>query len=442
VKRVTNRAWFSAICISALLVAGSAVPSAFGTGTKAESEASDQRELTVRPGGSDSATVSRPSDRRGPNTLKDADVTLSEYDAKAGRAVVSDGDRGGGGVDIRKGDVIASPPTKAAPEGALVKVKDVRSDDGGETEVSTSRASLAEVLGGAKADGKIPVSSSEWKVDPLVKGLDVAQGGAAKDSRGDAEDLNLDFDTELPDFGDKPGPDPGTEVGGYLEMSPKVNFSYDGNGSLDPRNANASIGVGGDYKAGWRLKGKVTAPHIDERIPLAEVSAHPVFMVGPIPVVVSMKLTLVLRVRADGEIQMDVRQDTSGSVKVGTRYSKEAGWESDSHAEGTTQPGGKNDIAGKGELRANLGPEANVSLYDTVGVNAFFSPYLRATAEYPEQAPGADAGERGAWNLYGGLSLESYLYAQLPFAVIGNRPSHRIDFPTISREWFIAKGAI
>ena len=65
------------------------------------------------------ATVSRPSDRRGPNTLKDADVTLSEYDAKAGRAVVSDGDRGGGGVDIRKGDVIASPPTKAAPEGAL-----------------------------------------------------------------------------------------------------------------------------------------------------------------------------------------------------------------------------------------------------------------------------------------------------------------------------------
>ena len=450
-KRVTSRAKIAVIGISGLLVAGIAVPSAFGTTDKSDPAADGGRrpgaELSVTAGESESesgspsasATISRPSDRRGPNTLKSKDVTLSSYDAEDGRAVLRRKDRRGksAGVEVREGDVIASPPTKSAPAGALVKVKDVASRDGGKTELRTSRANLTEVFGGAKADGKVPVSPSAWKVDPLVKGLDVERGAAKAGRDAKGSDLHLDFDTELPD-GDESDQEPLPQVDGYLDISPKVDFSYDGHGSSDPADATASIGVGADYKAGWTVNGTVE-PDFARRVPVAEVSAHPVIMVGPVPVVVTVKLTLVLKVQADGRIRMDVQKDVNGTVKVGTRYAKESGWEADNQADGTTLPGGRADISGEGQLRTALGPELDVSLYDTVGVTAFLGPYLRATAQVPRQTPGAADG-RGTWQLHGGLTLASSLYAQLPFVVIGNRPSKRIDFPPITREWFITKG--
>jgi hypothetical protein len=460
VKRVTSRAYLAAICISGLLVAGSVVPHAAGTTAKEGTDASApgdspdngrRHELSVKSGDPDSASINRPADRGGPNTLKKADVTLSSYDAGEGRAVLSSQDRDrDAAVDVREGDVIASPPTKAAPAGALVKVEDVGSTDDGKAELRTSRADLADVFGGAEADGKVTVPSSEWKVEPKVKGLDVTRG-SEKNSRGasgtsakagaaaDVGDLHFDFDTQLPDAGDDPAPEPPAEVGGYLEISPKIDFSYDGHGSADPAEATASLGIGGDYKAGWRVKG-VVEPRAADRLPLAEMTAHPVIMVGPVPVVVSVRLTLVLKALADGRLQVDVDQDVTGSVKVGTRYAKETGWEPDSHADGSALPGGKADVSGQGELRTLLGPEANVSLYDTVGVEAFFGPYLRATAQSPGQ--GAPAEGNGSWKLFGGLTLESALFAQLPFVVIGDRPSKRINFPPISREWFITEGRL
>ena len=217
--------------------------------------------------------------------------------------------------------------------------------------------------------------------------------GAAKNSRGDGEDLHFDFDTRLPAPEDDPAPDAGAAVGGFLEISPKVDFSYDGHGSGDSEDATAAIGLGGDYKASWRVKGTVE-PNFAERIPLAEATAHPVIMVGPVPVVVTVKLTLALKVQANGRIQVDVDQAATGSVKVGTRYVEESGWEPDNHADGETLPGGKAEVSGQGELRTALGPEANVSLYDTVGVVAFIGPYLRATGEFPGRLRGGTQGRR------------------------------------------------
>ncbi|MEU6083159.1 hypothetical protein [Streptomyces sp. NPDC047108] len=481
-KRVTGPAWLPLVCISALLVTGcgTAPPQAAGTAQKAGTAgpgdlpagggAGGAADLSVTPGGAESARVSRPSDRGRPGTLTDRDVTLSSYDAKAGRAVLTRGPRGAGtgGADVRKGDVIASPPTKAAPAGALVKVEEARSGGGGKTEVRTSRATLAEVFGGAKAEGTVPVSPSAWKVDPLAKGIDVARGlvdGVSKNApdalkrgsgkvsgnpappgrsgrAGGDRKLRLDFDTELPMVGGKPGLERETEIGGFLEMAPEVAFAYDGHGSSDPADATASVRLAGDYSAGWRVKGPVAAPRIAPRIPLAVLAAYPVIMVGPVPVVVALKLTLVLEVRADGRMQVDVQQAAGGTMKVGTRYTKATGWKPDTHADGRTLPGGRSRISGEGELRTMLGPEAGISLYDTVGVDAFFGPYLRATAEHPELVPGAGVRRRGAWKLYGGVTLESSLYARLPFAIIGIRPSKRIVFPVVTREWPIAEGRI
>ncbi|WP_139151430.1 hypothetical protein [Streptomyces sp. WMMB 322] len=282
-KRVTSRAMITVACISGLLIAGTAMPHAFGTTTKPASEAAgpdgpsadDGRrrgaELSVKRGRSESARISRPSDRIGPNTLKDTDVKLTSYDAEAGRAVLGRSDRAGGddGIDVRKGDVIASPPTEAAPEGALVKVEDVTSEDGGKAGITTSRAALTEVFGGAKADGKIPVSPSEWKVDPLVEELDVARGAAGAGREANGKNLHLDFGTGLPG-GDEAGQEQPTEVDGYLDIAPKVDFSYDGHGSADPRDATASLKVAGAYKGrlarqGHRRRIRFRTPHPPRR---------------------------------------------------------------------------------------------------------------------------------------------------------------------------------
>ncbi|WP_314177838.1 hypothetical protein [Streptomyces winkii] len=471
-KRVTSPAWLSVVCISAILAGALGTASWHAAGSTAE-PGSEGREssgpggdggtsgprLSVTPGRSESARISRPSDGGGPGTLTDRAITLSSYDAAAGRAVLSLGDRDGkkGGADVRKGDLITSPPTKTAPAGALVKVREVRSGDGPTTEVRTSRASLAEVFGGAKARGRIPVSPSAWKVHPLVEGLDVARGVAggaaasgkagreAGDKTGDrARDrsLRFDFDTELPMFKGKSGLKRETEVGGFLEMAPEVTFSYDGRGSDRPANATASIGVEGDYKTGWRIKGPVATPRIAPRIPLAEIAAYPVIMVGPVPVVVSLKLTLVLEVRADGRMKADIEQAQGGTMKIGTRYAEASGWKSDSHADGRRLPGGRAEVAGDGQLRTMLGPEASIGLYDTVGVDAFFGPYLRATARHPDAATESGDRKRGAWKLYRGVTLENSLFARLPFAIIGIRPSKRLVFPVHTREWPVAEGRV
>ncbi|OEV31353.1 hypothetical protein AN219_05845 [Streptomyces nanshensis] len=446
------------ICISALLATGwgstalqAAVPGQVSDGgsPRTNGERSATPELAVTRGGSGSAKVSRPSADGRPTSRTERDVTLSSYDAKAGRAVLTHG--GTRAPGIRKGDVIASPPAAAAPAGALVKVTRVRSESAGRTEVATAPAKLADVLGSSKAEGKIPVAPSAWDVTPQLKSLDVTRGIAGRaqenSARGigggaDGRKLRIEFGTELPMFGGKPGLERETKVGGFLEMAPSVGFSYDGKGSADPADASASVNVSGPWKAGWRIKGPVKLPRTAPRIPIATLAAYPVVMVGTVPVVVALKLSLVLEVRADGTLNVDVDQTSGGSMKVGTRHTEAAGWKPDRHADGKTRTGGTAKVSGNGELRTMLGPEASISLYDTVGVDAFFGPYLRAKARQPKSASTAGEKRGGTWKLNGGVTLETSLFAGLPFTVIGIRPQDRVVFPVVTREWPIADGRI
>ncbi|MEU8825045.1 hypothetical protein [Streptomyces sp. NPDC048636] len=404
--------------------------------------------LPVTPGKGGSAMVSRPSDGRGSSRPTGKEVTLTSYDATSGRAVVSHD--GPGTPRVRKGDVVASPPTKAAPKGALFRVTKTRSGSNGKTEVDTAPASLAEALGKVKAGGTVAVPASAWTVDPLVKGLDVARrlvGRATEDSPATStgkgsRPLRVGFDTELPMPGGKPWLERETEVGGFLEMAPKVTFSYDGRASTEGAGATASVKVTGPYKAGWHIKGPVVTPRIAPRIPIATLAAYPVVMAGPVPVVISLKLRLILEIRADGSLQVDLEQTAGGSMTMGTRYTAASGWRADTHATGKPLPGGTAKVSGKGDLRTTLGPEASIGLYDTVGIDALFGPYLRVKASHPEVVPGSGDRRNGKWKLYGGVTLESSLFTRLPFTVIGIRPTKRLLFPLFTREWPITQGSI
>lgn len=475
-KRVKGKSLCSLVCTAALFVTGCAdtapdpaeVASRAGaspTGSPGEqsgeldrpqsrddsSAPSDSpeksRRLPVTPGrsGDDgAASVTRPS---GSTSGGDTGprVTLVSYDAASRKAVVRHDDRGPA-TALRKGDVVAGPPTKATPEGALFKVTGVRATDSRRTELTTAPTSLADVLGSARAEGTVPVAPSDWTVDPLIKGLDVvrglAGGGKATVTAGARKPLRMDFDAQVPMLGGKPWLARETKIGGFFEMAPEVSLSYDGRGTADASDATASIEVRGPYRAGWHLQGPVRAPRIAPRIPLALLAAYPVVMVGTVPVVVSLKLQLVLQVRVDGSLKVDVEQTTGGTMRIGTRYTKETGWKGDAHADGKPVGKGTAEVSGDGDLRMLLGPEASIGLYDAVGIDALFGPYLRVKADQPGLVSASGGRRQGKWSVNGGVTLEGSLFSRMPFTLLGIRPTPRLLFPLITEEWPIARGSL
>ncbi|MFC8093567.1 hypothetical protein [Streptomyces sp. NPDC057301] len=406
--------------------------------------AEKSRMLPVTTGGSGTASITRPSDRTSGGDTGTR-VTLVSYDAASRKAVVRHDTRGPAAT-LRKGDVVAGPPTKASPKGALFKVTGVGVVDGRKTELTIAPASLADVLGSSRASGTVPVAPSAWTVDPLIKGLDVVRGsvggGKADASAGARKPLRLDFDAHVPMFGGKPWLERETRIGGFFEMTPEVSFSYDGRGTAVASDATASVKVSGPYRAGWHLKGPVRAPRIAPRIPLSMLAAYPVVMVGSVPVVVSLKLQLVLQVQVDGSLTVDVTQTTGGTMRIGTRYTKETGWQGDGHADGKPVDKGTAEVSGDGDLRVLLGPEASIGLYDAVGIDALFGPYLRVKAEQPGLVSALRDRRKGKWSVHGGVTLEGSLFSRMPFTILGIRPTPRQLFPLITDEWPLARGSL
>ncbi|MFF8018657.1 hypothetical protein [Streptomyces sp. NPDC007929] len=479
-KRVKGTGLCSLVCTAALFVTGCAdtAPEPAGAASRAEASApgpagersgepgrSSSRDgssapassaasggterpgrLPVTSGGSGkdgTATVTRPSGGASGGDPA-ARVTLVSYDASSRKAVVRPGTRGPA-ASLRKGDVVASAPTETSPEGALFKVTGVGAGTGGTTELTTAPASLADVLGSRSAGGTVPVAPSAWTVEPLLKGLDVvrglAGGGTAKGSAGAHRPLRLDFDAHVPMLGGKPWLERETQIGGFFEMTPEVSFSYDGRGTADPSDATASLKVSGPYRAGWRLKGPVRAPRIAPRIPLAMLAAYPVVMVGTVPVVVSLKLKLVLQVRVDGSLKVDVEQTTGGTMRIGTGYTGDSGWKGDAHADGKPVGQGTAEVSGDGDLRMLLGPEASIGLYDAVGIDALLGPYLRVKADRPGLVSASGDRRPGTWRVNGGVTLEGSLFTPMPFTLLGIRPTPRLLFPLVTEEWPLARGS-
>ncbi|MFY1699312.1 hypothetical protein [Solwaraspora sp. WMMA2101] len=120
-------------------------------------------------------------------------VQLTGYDPAAGTAVLTPDDRiEAAPVDIRPGDVIASPPTAAAPYGALFTVDEVEEVDE-RIEVSFGEATLSDALGVAEVRETVEADDIDITVTPLVAGV---------------ESATVVDDPTTGDSGDQPSTDP------------------------------------------------------------------------------------------------------------------------------------------------------------------------------------------------------------------------------------------
>ncbi|MFD0350635.1 hypothetical protein ACFQ0M_40710 [Kitasatospora aburaviensis] len=260
-------------------------------------------------------------------------LALSSYDRATGEAVLTAAggaapESGTAPAAIKPGQLIDSPPTPAAPQGALVAVTDVKQASDGTVAVSTRPAALPELLGGANASLKAPVSPASLRVEPQVKDLKVAvdtgpTGGQGSVSGG----LGLSADTTVP----LPNGS-SVRLSGSVSIDPTVSFSYQGGlGALAPQQARIGFDLGAH--ADWHVSGADLAGGASVKIPLAKLSASPVVMVGVLPVVINLDFKLSLDISADGTITVDAEQSYDGHWGVHSDYTSGQGWTT------TTEPG-------------------------------------------------------------------------------------------------------
>ncbi|MFH8410125.1 hypothetical protein ACH4FX_35915 [Streptomyces sp. NPDC018019] len=523
-RTITKQALIPALTVISLLTAGCSAAGGSGTGAAASTdpgtgataapaaEGNDAAGTSVGKGGggqrltvgaapassgsAGAAAVARPSGDGRPQ-YKSA-LRVASYDRRSGRAVVAgpvkhrpapsasastsaspsaSASPAPKNSAVEVGDVIASAPAPGAPSGVLAKVTAVRGTTRAGTEVNTAPTTLDALLGKGKANGKVAVAPSAVSVEPLVKGVQVswAQKGERRFGPHGATlplgSLRLDVGASVATAEDAPA-SAAASVAGFVELSPKVEFAYDGSrpGNTPAPTAaartapgGAFIGLSGDWSSQWRFKGRAAASAGNGkplRTPFAKLHADPVIQVGPVPVVVNLDLTCYLAVEADGRVSVDIKQDVKGDFRVGGGYTWAEGWrpvsESGLHATPVQAA-----VTAEGRAKATLGAEASVGLYGAVGVSADVAPYLRgeasavATGSFGGNGGTGGKGRNGAdsaksgngtkatatadWKAFGGLDLTGALQTQL--TVFGTPLfQKRIPLGTLHREWQLASG--
>ncbi|MEV7321360.1 hypothetical protein [Streptomyces sp. NPDC093970] len=459
-----------------LLAAGCSAPqhrSAAADGTPTTTRLSDDTTAAARPDGHSLAVAAAPAATAtaaaGPagsgRPAHRTTLTVSSYDGKTRRAVISRTDKGSSATPTPSagtpsapsasagtgrtavGDVIASAPAPGAPDGLLAKVTKVIGETAEGTEVQTEPATLDALLGDDTAKGTVPVAPDAFDVEKLLPDVKVSWAGSGdvrvgpKGATVPLGSLRLDVSADIPAPAGTPA-SATASVSGFVQVAPQVDFAYGGAGTGSAPGS-AYLGVSGDWNSGWAVKGRAAAATATPlRIPFAKLHADPVLQVGPVPVVVNLDLTCYLQVTGDGRITVDVEQNLEGDFKAGATFGTAQGWTPVSGSDMTSTPV-RTSVTTAGSVRTALGAEASVGLYGAVGVTADLAPYLRGEASGTVTAssatPGADA--QGAWNLYGGVDLSGALRLQL--SVFGTPVVQRsIPMGTLHREWKLAGGRL
>ncbi|MEU9145988.1 hypothetical protein [Streptomyces sp. NPDC048349] len=432
-----------------------AAPPAGTAATASAADGTQQLDVAAAPQGSPAPTAVARAGSSGKGRPEKSSLQVASYDKASGRAVISDGAPKRTGAPspspaadkpVAVGDVIASAPAPGAPDGLLAKVTEVVGKTDRGTEVKTAATTLASVLDDDKADGKVPVDPASVTVEPLMKGVTFswAKGQGVRFGPQGASlplgSLRLDVDASVDTAKDAPA-SAGASVSGFVQLSPQVEFSYDGSsgGAFGPKSA--FLGMSGEWSSRWALKGRAAASTggAPKRIPFARLHSAPVIQVGPVPVVVNLDLTCYVQVEADGRVTLEVQQEVKGDFRVGGSYASGQGWTPVSTSAVQSSPV-KAAVTAAGRVKGALGAEASVGLYGAVGVSADFAPYLRGEADAKATAStDGKSAVSGSWALYGGFDLSGQLHFEL--SLFGTPViQHRIPLGTLNREWPLASG--
>jgi hypothetical protein len=225
----------------------------------------------------------------------------------------------------------------------------------------------------------------------------------------------------------------GPTLSGWVGLTPKIIFSYGQKDVDGAKPYQAEIGVGGKYAYGWKVHAALDGPADTGeqaiQVPVATIHLSQTFFVGPVPIVLGVDLTYFYRITSDGDVSIDTEQSTTGEFAVGGSYDSRTGWgplnRNTASAEGDPTP----TLTGQGDLRATIGADLTVLLYDSAGVVGRLAPYLRAAAD-------ADGAQK-LWGVYAGFDLSASLTLRLQIFGITLLKAD-LPLPPVHEEWRIA----
>ncbi|MCC9307198.1 hypothetical protein LN042_08800 [Kitasatospora sp. RB6PN24] len=406
----------------------------------AAAAATPSRPATVGTPSKSASAAASPSGK--PVATAGTGLKLDAYDQQTGKVVLAAAPTGSGAAPspsasaaatsaVKPGQIIDSPPTAAAPHGALLAVTDVKPAADGKVEAGTRPATISELLGDAKAAVTAALDPHQIQVTPQLKDVktsyvpkpDGASGSASAVLQLDAKDS-----VPLPGGGS-------LDLSGSIALDPSVDFSYHGtNGILSTDQAKVGFDLGAH--ANWHVSGALNAATGPVKIPIANLTATPTFSVVGVPVVITLNLTVYAEVSADGTVTVDVGQSVDGDWGVHADYAKSTGWTSATEPVSTKVSPVKATFAGKADVRAGLVAEGSVALYDTVGVKATVEPYLRAAVN-GNVTIDSSAGKpvvTGKAGLYGGLDVNGAVMARI--AIFGTPLLEKdLPFKVYQNEW-------
>lgn len=414
-----------------VLLAGVAVPAA-ALPAAADSGHGAPPVLTAGDGPGDKSAVSvvRPADDGKVTPVQVGDARLTDYDAGGGHAVLSGASANGlqNAGQLKAGDVIAGPATAAVPHGALVKVVATHPQADGSVRLDTAQADLTELLGDAKADVRTPLTAADLKAKSLTEDGHASLGGT------NGQGIRLDVDVPLPP-GVKPTQGNSSALSGWLELRPELVFGYERAHWYSVAPSKAKIGLAADYSYGFAAHAEGSASydtgHRALHIPAAEVDVDKTVWLGPVPIVLNLKVDYFYDISADGTVTVDTEQRTDGHLEVGGAYDADRGWTALSGPE-PVSTGTPVRIGGSATAKAGVGTHAQVGLYGSVGVAADFMPYLKATA-HGSAGSGQPEGAKADWALYAGTDLTGSFFAKLN--IFGTKVLDKSwEFPTVNFE--------
>ncbi len=320
--------------------------------------------------------------------------------------------------------VVSEPVGEVAPFGLLQRIES-RREEGGEVILDTVQATLEEVF--VEADIEVQV---ELKPDDIRSQLLQFRGmsfnsPATEASRSAGYDFSVNFDKVLIDLdGDEETKDDQLRIDGSFNFSTGVD---------------AKIKIGTKYLVVPTLEHLKFVAYLKESVDLTLTGALLVqfekeievarfyfgtitIMVGPVPVVFSVDLSLTVGAEGKVEARLVATAAQSLDISVGAEYRADDGWKNLSGFESNFDfptP----EITAAGSARAFATPRIDLKLYGLAGPYVFATAYVEADAALDRDP---------FWSLMAGLDLGVGFQAELP--IIGSLGSWSDDFELFRKE--------
>lgn len=287
---------------------------------------------------------------------------------------------------IEVGAVIVSEPTAAAPEGLLRRATVVDADEPGVLTVQTEQATFGDAL----EQGSLSV---EFGLDPAdPDDFTPAGEGVALllDPAGLEDGIGLTFDKILYDGDGNTGTKHDqVKALGEIRIKPvfKVDLDLDCKGFLClDSDIDFMFQVGVEEVARVGLTGKgVLGLNIKETIPLGTFKGSPkTFFIGPVPVVITPKL--VLELRFDGSVGVQVSYEVSQTLTAVAGAKYDDGWENLSDLDNEFAVGPvKTDspISAVVNGKAKGAMRGELMFYGVVGPTLEIVPWVGLDLRYP-----------------------------------------------------------